>query len=56
MNDQLRDEFEAAYAQHAGIEVLLVKFERASTGGYRDPAIRAAWVWFLKGDERRRAA
>lgn len=56
MIDQLRDEFEQAYADYAGIEVLRVKFERASTGGYRDPAIRAAWVWFVKGDEGRRAA
>ncbi|PVZ19944.1 MULTISPECIES: hypothetical protein [unclassified Pseudomonas] len=56
MREDLREEFEAAYAQHAGIDVLQVRFERAATGGYRDSAIRAAWLWFVKGDERRRAA
>lgn len=55
MND-LREEFEAIYARQHGITALQVKFERSATGGYRDPAMRAAWAWFKDQLQLRRAA
>lgn len=38
-----RDQFEADYAQAQGLDSLQVKFERAATGAYRDPAITRAF-------------
>ena len=38
-----RDQFEPQYALANGLDPLQVKFERAATGAYHDPAITRAF-------------
>jgi hypothetical protein len=56
MTEDLQEQFEAFYAKFTGVSPLKVKFERAFTGGYRDPAITTAWRFYREGSTRRLAA
>jgi hypothetical protein len=51
-----RDQFEVDYAQVRGLDPLQVKFERAATGAYRDPAITRAFREHLEAQALRWAA
>jgi hypothetical protein len=51
-----RDQFEPQYALAHGLDCLQVKFERAATGAYRDPAIKQAFHEYLEVQAQRWAA
>jgi hypothetical protein len=51
-----RDQFETDYAHAHGLNILQVKFERAATGAYRDPAIARAFRAYLETLTQRWAA
>jgi hypothetical protein len=51
-----RHQFELQYACAHAIDPLQVKFERAATGTYRDPAIKRAFRAYLEAQTQRWAA
>jgi hypothetical protein len=51
-----RDQFEPQYALAGSLDPLQVKFERAATGAYRDPAITRAFRDYLEAQAQRWAA
>lgn len=51
-----RDQFEPKYALAHALDPLQVKFERAATGTYRDPAIKRAFCEYLEAQAQRWAA